>query len=53
MKIETITLSIFDLPGNTAIFDLVEEEQGAYRRLAADPSTAYTGTTPCAPRPHR
>lgn len=32
MIIERITLSIFDLPGNTATFDLVEEEQGAYRR---------------------
>ena len=32
MKIETITLSIFDLPGNTATFDLVEAEAGAYRR---------------------
>jgi len=32
MKIETITLSIFALPGNTATFDLVEEEHGAQRR---------------------
>jgi L-alanine-DL-glutamate epimerase-like enolase superfamily enzyme len=32
MKIETITLSIFELPGNTATFDLVEAEQGAHRR---------------------
>jgi L-alanine-DL-glutamate epimerase-like enolase superfamily enzyme len=32
MKIETITLSIFELPGNTATFDLVEAEQGAQRR---------------------
>ena len=32
MNIETITLSIFDLPGNTATFDLVEAEQGAHRR---------------------
>lgn len=32
MKIETITLSLFDLPGNTATFDLVEAEEGAHRR---------------------
>ncbi len=32
MNIETITLSLFDLPGNTATFELVEDEQGAQRR---------------------
>ena len=32
MNIETITLSIFELPGNTATFDLVEAEAGAHRR---------------------
>ena len=32
MKIEAITLSIFELPGNTARFDLIEEVRGPQRR---------------------
>ncbi|MEZ4863739.1 MAG: enolase C-terminal domain-like protein [Caldilineaceae bacterium] len=32
MKIDALTLSIFALPGNTATFDLLETEEGAYRR---------------------
>jgi len=32
MKIETITISVFEIPGNTARFDLVEEVKGAQRR---------------------
>jgi len=32
MKIEEITLSIFELPGNTATFNLYEESHGADRR---------------------
>ena len=32
MKIASIKISVFDMPGNTGRFDLREVEQGAWRR---------------------
>jgi L-alanine-DL-glutamate epimerase-like enolase superfamily enzyme len=43
MKIESIRLSVFELPSNTALFDLEEVEQGAHRQWKQIRRTPVTG----------
>lgn len=43
MKIERITLSIFELPSNTGQFDLVEDVRGAHRRWRRQPNGSRRG----------
>ncbi len=43
MKIETISLSVFDQPSNTGRFNLVEEVSGAQRRWRRQPHSQVQG----------
>ncbi len=43
MKIESISLSIFELPSNTGQFDLVQESYGTHERWVRQPHGAVSG----------
>ena len=53
MKIASIKISVFDMPGNTGRFDLREVEQGAWRRWVHVRSTQRAGRRACVACVHR